>query len=235
MIRIDGKRVRACRSFGGFTLTELLVVISIIALRVSITLPTLTRAQRDGEAIHCLANERQIMFAWMQYAADSDDALCVPRSYRTALKRYADMNDVFICKGVQDESVTNSYGIASVMGGESRDGIEAYEKLHKVSRPSERLVLVDVESESQTCFWPLMWSRKRWTWRPWSWPPTASLQGMTARHSNGCNLSFADGHGQYKRWKDSRTLKLIKGQLADPNRASRENGDLDHMVEILTH
>ena len=57
----------------GFTLIELLVVISIIALMMSISLPALTQAQKEGEAIHCLANERTLTLAWMQYALDNDD------------------------------------------------------------------------------------------------------------------------------------------------------------------
>ena len=218
----------------GFTLVELLVVVSIIALMMSIALPTLTRAQRNGESIHCLANERQLLLAWLQYATDSDDQLCDPNALVTALRPYAPMDEVYICKGLQDEVVTNSYGISNTMGGKSRDKVEPYERLHRVSHPSGKMVLVDIEAQSQTCFWPLWRDEEVWKWRPWSWPPGTSLQTMTARHSNGCNMSFSDGHGEYRRWKDRRTLKLIKGQIAEPNAASHDNTDLQFAIEILT-
>lgn len=219
----------------GFTLVELLVVVSIIALMMSIALPTLTRAQRKGEGIHCLANERQLMLAWLQYAMDSDDRICDPNSFRSDLRRYAQTDDVYVCKAVQDESATSSYGLSNTMGGDKRDEVTPYEKLHGISHPSHRMVLVDVEAESQSCFWPLLRHEDTWKWRPWSWPASASLQNMTARHNDGCNMSFADGHGEYRRWKDRRTVKLIKGLIAEPNVASADSSDLAYAVDILTN
>ena len=219
----------------GFTLIELLVVVSIIALMMSIALPTLTRAQRNGEGVHCLANEHQLTLAWLQYAMDSDDRLCHPDALQSALRSYAPMDEVYICKGVQDENARSSYGLSNTMGGEARDAVTPYEKLHRVSHPSRRMVFVDVEGESQSCFWPLLQYKEGWKWRPWSWPPSASLQNMTARHNNGCNMTFADGHGDYRRWKDRRTVKLIKGQIAEPNAASTDNTDLEFAIDILTN
>jgi prepilin-type N-terminal cleavage/methylation domain-containing protein/prepilin-type processing-associated H-X9-DG protein len=218
----------------GFTLIELLVVISIIAVMMSISLPALTNAQREGEAIHCLANERQLTLAWMQYAGECEDRLCTIDSFTSALKPYAPMDEVFVCKAVQDGSVTRSYGISNAMGGMYRDGVTPYEKLHKITFPSDKMVFVDVVAGSRPCFWPLLRDEEVWKWRPWSWPPANNLQTMTARHNHGCNMSFADGHCEYYRWRDRRTLELIAGAIADPREASSGNVDLDHMVEIMT-
>ncbi len=236
MRRVNRKR-RASRHYfnEGFTLVELLVVVSIIALMMSIALPTLTRAQRNGESIHCLANERQLMLAWLQYAVDFDDQICDPNALIKALRPYAPMDEVYVCKAIEGEVVANSYGISNTMGGKSRDDVDPYERLHRVSHPSGKMVLVDIAAHSQTTFWPLLRDEESWTWRPWSWPPGTSLQTMTARHNNGCNMSFADGHGEYRRWKDRRTIRLIKGQIAEPNEASTDNADLDFAIEILTN
>jgi len=67
-------------------------------------------------------------------------------------------------------------------------------------------------------------------WRPWG-----GMQGLTARHNNGSNAAFADGHGEYILWRDDRTRKFIKGLIADSRQASSNNSDLTHMVDMVAH
>ena len=59
----------------GFTLVELLVVISIIALLMAILLPALNKAREQGKRIVCLSNLKQLTLAWMNYASTYNDKL----------------------------------------------------------------------------------------------------------------------------------------------------------------
>jgi prepilin-type N-terminal cleavage/methylation domain-containing protein/prepilin-type processing-associated H-X9-DG protein len=67
------------RSHKGFTLVELLVVIGIIALLISILLPSLSRARETANRVKCGSNLRQIGQAMLLYANENSGNY--PRTY----------------------------------------------------------------------------------------------------------------------------------------------------------
>jgi prepilin-type N-terminal cleavage/methylation domain-containing protein len=67
------------RNRPAFTLIELLIVVAIIALLVSILLPTLQKAREETKVIICMSNLRNINLALEYYAKDWDDAQPITR------------------------------------------------------------------------------------------------------------------------------------------------------------
>lgn len=59
----------------GFTLVELLVVISIIALLIALLLPALSAAREVARQTNCMSNLRQVGLAFQMYANDNNEWL----------------------------------------------------------------------------------------------------------------------------------------------------------------
>lgn len=77
----------------GFTLTELLVVVAIIALLMAILLPVYTLARRAAQRTVCISNLRQIGLAVRMYRDDYDE---LP-PYLSKIYPYVREGRVFIC------------------------------------------------------------------------------------------------------------------------------------------
>lgn len=58
-----------------FTLVELLVVISIIALLLAILLPSLQLARKQATGVYCMQNQKSLLLAWKMYADNNNDRI----------------------------------------------------------------------------------------------------------------------------------------------------------------
>ncbi len=247
----------------GFTLMELLVVISIICLLMSITLPSLTRAREQGKRIVCLSNMRNLTEGWLMYALENDDRLCSadtgwdvpPECHWVADGPIMPGNEfggtpeaimagmlwpytgetlsLYKCRSDITERL-RSYAISRAMNGRpygsGTDEIRPFRAWNEITRSSERLVFIDGACRTPWMEGSFYAVRQMDTAAP-EWFITDS-RNITSRHSDGCNISLADGHCEYWRYRDPRTILLAEYAI-DPADASEYNADLERMVDLL--
>jgi len=213
---------------GGFTLIELLVVIAIIAILLAILMPALSRVKEQGKRAACLNNVKQMALAWNLYADDNDDKLVngntatgsankdgtcwcywpgrnatlqqqIDGIKRGLLYPYCPNIRLYKCPtGIRGEVVT--YAITDAMNGyDAIPGAAGHvvKKRTQIRNPGQRAVFLD-EGRLSPASWTVWYDQERW------WDQ------ITARHGDGTNFSFADGHSDYWKWKDPRTIEVAE-------------------------
>jgi prepilin-type N-terminal cleavage/methylation domain-containing protein/prepilin-type processing-associated H-X9-DG protein len=142
--------------------------------------------------------------------------------------------DLYKCKTDSSE-LLRSYSISRTMNGKTcnceHDNIKAFKTLGEISRPAEKLVFIDAISRDMWIDGSFSPVRDILAEVP-EWPLTQNAHNITARHGEGCNISLADLHCEYWKWKDRRTVKLANWEI-DPKDASIGNLDLERMVGLL--
>ena len=211
-----------------FTLIELLVVIAIIAILLAILMPALNRVQEQCKRAACLNNCKQMVLAWSLYADDNDnkivngntatgsfnqDGTCwvywpgrgaseeqrIQGILDGLLYPYCPNIKLYKCPtGIRGEVVT--YAITDAMNGydaiPGSEGMVVKNRLD-IREPGKRAVFLD-EGRLSPASWTVWYSEERW------WDQ------ITARHGDGTNFSFVDGHSEYWKWKDPQTLEIAK-------------------------
>lgn len=233
-----------------FTLIELLVVIAIIAILMAILMPTLGRVREQGKRAACLNNIKQMALSWNLYADDYEGRMVNANTARgtatvnrdtacwvywidsqTAtegqklqgildglLYRYCPNVKLYKCPtGIRGEVVT--YSIPDALNGYyyitgAKEQIKTLRT--QVRNLSQQIVFLD-EGRLSPSSWTIWYDQERW------WDQ------ITARHGDGTNFSFADGHSEYWKWKDPRTLIVAKADYSVWQNTTRNGGDSAQM------
>lgn len=95
-----------------FTLLELLIVISVIAVLVSLLLPALGKARATGRSAACLSNQKSLSLAQTSYSVDNGEWL-LPAALTASSGSNAQLHEFWggMLAGYQsDGSITSPYG-----------------------------------------------------------------------------------------------------------------------------
>ena len=97
----------------GFTMIELLVVISVILILAGIITPVVNKVKRKAKRVQCLSNIRQCGQAIVMYSQDYDDKLPVAANKANWWALFTDTknlpNEVRACANEPNKVVANFY------------------------------------------------------------------------------------------------------------------------------
>lgn len=197
-----------CR-LDGFTLIELLVTIAIIALLLSIVMPSLKKARSSAQRLVCFSNMRQMGLAVAAYRIDHDDRL-PPSSCRldnpeqfwlNILTRYTQEGLLFHCPSDRgdpfadwqrpldeqpDDVRWSSFALNWLLDPSCPYGNGWYNKVGNIRRPGFTVYISEAPDAWRGVDHP----------HPESWGSLAEVKAQIAwdRHRGQSNYLFADGH-----------------------------------------
>ncbi len=142
---------------------------------------------------------------WAGYTFETSDEVQIKTIKNGALWPYIKDTKLYQCpSGIRGEMRT--YSIV-----DSMNGFPAYKALGiilknrmQIRKPADRAVFID-EGRVTLSSWSIPYDREAW------WGAVGggvNNEWVPVRHGNGTTFSFADGHSEYWKWTDPRTIEF---------------------------
>lgn len=201
-----------------FTLIELLVVVAIIALLISILLPSLSRTREQGKSVACLSNMRTLGLAVQMYAMNNKGYLVdfglshggsvdANTTWFNTLRR--EYRDRLVARCPSDQSpywtqphpITHqvrqtSYAVNDYLSGRVA-GYEDYRRLDRIRRPTMTILFVELNQTTDYSSTDHV--------HPEDWAilerEAAKDQVALDLHLGRANYALVDGHAQPYRFE----------------------------------
>ena len=192
----------------GFTLVELLVVISIIAILLAVLMPALKKARQQSQKVMCSSNMRQMGIALQCYLQDSDtrlpDSSCHitdPNQYwLKILSKYLKQNLLFKCPSdtardfidwskpldAQGDKRWSSFALNGLLDSKCSRYSGKYNRTRMILKPQYCIYVAESPS-SWTSYDHI---------HPEQWADVKEAKGKIAydRHNGKSDYLFSDGH-----------------------------------------
>ena len=223
---VGGDKAAVKRRSHAFTLIELLIVITIIAILAALLFPVFAKARDKARAINCVGNQRQLALALTMYAGDHDETLpkaffgapMEPGLYRwmEVLVPYTKNAQLLTCPTAEEvvyvPNTVSQYGgyvcNRGYFGSDVPDGQPTTPPFQtfgvsfaEIAEPSQTILLGDGVPGQFQAAWNTRLAQPTQTERGPRGPQLLTAQGRgtyEARHSDGANFAWCDGHVKWQ-------------------------------------
>lgn len=250
-----GQGFAACPGrFAAFTLLELLIVISIVALLAALSGPALGRSKATAKGVQCLGNERQMILAAQVYCDDNGDRY--PVAYLDGTIRGAPASIAWDLTTISGSTPTVIPGLLWQGKGTERiqqcpsftgranwlvDPFTGYNyntsfighgQYEKIPEPAKR---TEVQTPVETVIFgdgQYSGGANKFMRAPWPNPGDESFRGRWAgtqgfRHLGRSNAAFGDGHATSMRRRFTENRDGASGVASGTGFLSSDNSLYD--------
>jgi len=211
----------------------LLVVIAIIAILAAMLLPALAKAKQKAQGIKCLNNMKQFQIAWYLFSSDNRDQICPTAGtanpndpnwcygrmdvagedvdptliqkglmwdYTKSLALYKCPADPKLSAGTPRKPTLRSVSMNAWLNPPAPPGSPGHvfrKQADIAGGISPAMLWVTLDENDKTI-------NDSWFWVPATGDSWVDCPG--SYHNRAGGLSFADGHAEIRKWRDSNVL-----------------------------